>query len=101
MSIIALSRHADRQALATTFGATDIVEVRGEEAEHAVLDLTDGVGVDEDGRGVVRPAPAPVGVALRRHGHLDGVPEPRDEVEVLVAGRHGVSPRESVVARAL
>jgi threonine dehydrogenase-like Zn-dependent dehydrogenase len=44
--IIALSRHADRQALARQFGATDIVEVRGDEAEAAVLELTGGVGVD-------------------------------------------------------
>jgi hypothetical protein len=44
--IIALSRHADRQALATTFGATDIVSARGEEAEAAVLELTGGIGVD-------------------------------------------------------
>jgi threonine dehydrogenase-like Zn-dependent dehydrogenase len=44
--IIALSRHADRQALATTFGATDIIAARGEEAIAAVKELTDGVGVD-------------------------------------------------------
>ena len=44
--IIALSRHADRQALAREFGATDIVEERGEEATAAVKDLTGGVGVD-------------------------------------------------------
>ncbi len=44
--IIALSRHSDRQNLATTFGATDIVESRGAEAIEAVLDLTGGVGVD-------------------------------------------------------
>jgi threonine dehydrogenase-like Zn-dependent dehydrogenase len=44
--IIALSRHADRQALAREFGATDIVEERGEEAVETVLELTDGVGVD-------------------------------------------------------
>jgi threonine dehydrogenase-like Zn-dependent dehydrogenase len=44
--IIALSRHADRQRIASEFGATDIVESRGEEALQAVLDLTGGVGVD-------------------------------------------------------
>ena len=44
--IIALSRHADRQALAREFGATDIVEQRGDEATEAVMELTDGVGVD-------------------------------------------------------
>jgi threonine dehydrogenase-like Zn-dependent dehydrogenase len=44
--IIALSRHADRQELAREFGATDIVEQRGDEATEAVMDLTNGVGVD-------------------------------------------------------
>jgi threonine dehydrogenase-like Zn-dependent dehydrogenase len=44
--IIALSRKPARQELARDFGATDIVEQRGEEATEAVLELTDGVGVD-------------------------------------------------------
>jgi threonine dehydrogenase-like Zn-dependent dehydrogenase len=44
--IIALSRHRVRQELAREFGATDIVEQRGEEAVAAVMELTDGVGVD-------------------------------------------------------
>jgi threonine dehydrogenase-like Zn-dependent dehydrogenase len=44
--IIALSRHADRQKVAREFGATDIVEARGEEAIQAVLDLTGGIGAD-------------------------------------------------------
>jgi threonine dehydrogenase-like Zn-dependent dehydrogenase len=44
--IIALSRHAARQEVAREFGATDIIEPRGEEATQAVLDLTGGIGVD-------------------------------------------------------
>ena len=28
--VIAMSRHADRQAIARSFGATDVVEERGE-----------------------------------------------------------------------
>jgi threonine dehydrogenase-like Zn-dependent dehydrogenase len=44
--IIALSRHADRQELATEFGATDIVADRGEAAVSAVREMTGGVGVD-------------------------------------------------------
>jgi threonine dehydrogenase-like Zn-dependent dehydrogenase len=44
--IIALSRHSDRQRIAREFGATDIVESRGVEANEAVLDLTGRVGVD-------------------------------------------------------
>jgi len=44
--IIALSRNPARQAVAKEFGATDIVEERGDDAVQAVLRLTDGVGVD-------------------------------------------------------
>ncbi|HEX6452504.1 MAG TPA: zinc-dependent alcohol dehydrogenase family protein [Trebonia sp.] len=44
--VIAMSRHADRQKVAREFGATDIIEARGEEAIHAVLELTGGIGVD-------------------------------------------------------
>ena len=44
--IIALSRHADRQALAIEFGATDIVAERGEAAVEKVKEMTGGVGVD-------------------------------------------------------
>jgi threonine dehydrogenase-like Zn-dependent dehydrogenase len=44
--IIALSRHADRQQLATEFGATDIVAERGEEAVEKIKKMTGGVGVD-------------------------------------------------------
>lgn len=42
--IIAMSMHAPRQALARDFGATDIVEERGDEGVAAVRDLTDGLG---------------------------------------------------------
>jgi len=44
--IIALSRHPDRQKLAVAFGATDIVDQRGDPAAQAVLDLTGGIGAD-------------------------------------------------------
>src|SRR4051794_12561534 len=44
--IIALSRHADRQALATEFGATDIVAERGDEGVEKIKEMTGGVGVD-------------------------------------------------------
>lgn len=42
--IIAMSRHADRQALAREFGATDIVEERGEEGVARIKELTGGLG---------------------------------------------------------
>ncbi|MBE3001255.1 zinc-dependent alcohol dehydrogenase family protein [Nocardiopsis sp. HNM0947] len=42
--IIAMSRHADRQELARFYGATDIVEERGEAGVEKVRELTGGLG---------------------------------------------------------
>jgi threonine dehydrogenase-like Zn-dependent dehydrogenase len=42
--IIAMSRHADRQALARRLGATDIVEERGDAGVERIKELTDGLG---------------------------------------------------------
>ena len=42
--IIAMSRHEPRQQLALAFGATDIVEERGDEGVARIKDLTDGLG---------------------------------------------------------
>ncbi|MDR6907169.1 threonine dehydrogenase-like Zn-dependent dehydrogenase [Agromyces sp. 3263] len=42
--IIAMSRHADRQALAREFGATDVVEERGDAGVAKIRELTDGLG---------------------------------------------------------
>ena len=44
--IIALSRNPARQAVAREFGATDIVEERGDKAVDTVMSLTEGAGVD-------------------------------------------------------
>ncbi len=44
--IVAMSRHAPRQALATELGATDVVAERGEEGAAHVRDLLGGVGPD-------------------------------------------------------
>ena len=44
--IIVMSRHEDRQRLARTFGATDIVAERGEDGIAAVTDLLGGIGAD-------------------------------------------------------
>ncbi|MCK4120455.1 zinc-dependent alcohol dehydrogenase family protein [Ralstonia nicotianae] len=44
--IIAMSRHASRQQLARGFGATDIVEERGDEGVARIQDMTNGLGVD-------------------------------------------------------
>ena len=42
--IIAMSRHADRQALAREFGATDIVEERGDAGVEIIKQMTGGYG---------------------------------------------------------
>jgi threonine dehydrogenase-like Zn-dependent dehydrogenase len=42
--IIAMSRHADRQALAREFGATDIVTERGDVGVAKIKELTRGYG---------------------------------------------------------
>lgn len=44
--IIAMSRHASRQALAREFGATDLVAERGDEGIARIMELTHGVGAD-------------------------------------------------------
>lgn len=44
--IIAMSRHASRQKLAREFGATDIVEQRGQAAIDRIKEMTKGIGAD-------------------------------------------------------
>lgn len=44
--IIIMSSHKDRQQLALEFGATDIVEERGDDGVSKVMTLTHGVGAD-------------------------------------------------------
>jgi threonine dehydrogenase-like Zn-dependent dehydrogenase len=45
-TIIAMSRHKDRQRVALDFGATHIVAERGEDGLAAVRELTGGIGAD-------------------------------------------------------
>ena len=83
--IIALSTHPDRAAIAETFGATDIVPARGEEAVQTVLALTGGLGADGAGEcvgstaawetalDVVRPGGF-VGYVGVPHAVQDGLP---------------------------
>ncbi|MBD3689025.1 alcohol dehydrogenase catalytic domain-containing protein [Nanchangia anserum] len=42
--IIISSRHPQRQALAREFGATDVIEERGDDAAERIRELTDGLG---------------------------------------------------------
>lgn len=44
--IIIMSRHKDRQKLALEWGATDIVEERGEEGIKKILSITNDIGAD-------------------------------------------------------
>jgi threonine dehydrogenase-like Zn-dependent dehydrogenase len=44
--IVAMSRHESRQALAREFGATDIVEERGEDGIRVIREMFDGIGAD-------------------------------------------------------
>ena len=80
--VIAMSRHADRQAIAKEFGATDIVAERGEEGVARIKEMTEGIGADavlecvgtEDARkqavDAVRPG-GMVGVVGVPHGGVD------------------------------
>lgn len=44
--VVAMSRHASRAALAVEFGATDVIEERGDEGVARIRELFDGVGAD-------------------------------------------------------
>jgi hypothetical protein len=71
--VIALSRHADRQEVAREFGATDIVEARGEEAVQAVLDLTGGIGADAALECVGTAQSIATAFAVARPGSIVGI----------------------------
>jgi threonine dehydrogenase-like Zn-dependent dehydrogenase len=70
--IIALSRHADRQALASEFGATDIVAERGEEAVAKIKKMTGGVGVDATLECVGTGQSMQTAIAIARAGSMVG-----------------------------
>jgi threonine dehydrogenase-like Zn-dependent dehydrogenase len=70
--IIALSRNPVRQELARAFGATDIVEERGGEATEALLEMTDGVGVDATLECVGTGQSMTTALAIARPGSMVG-----------------------------
>jgi hypothetical protein len=70
--IIALSRDPIRQALARSFGAADVVAERGDAAAAAVLELTDGVGVDAALECVGTAQSVTTAVAVTRPGGMVG-----------------------------
>jgi len=71
--VIALSRNPARQAVATVFGATDIVEARGDEANEAVLEMTGGIGVDAALECVGTGESAATAFAIARPGSTVGI----------------------------
>jgi len=84
--IIALSRHPARQELAQEFGATEIVEGRGTAANEAVLELTDGVGVDAALECVGTGESMATAFAIARPGSTVGIVGVPHDVEVPFEG---------------
>jgi threonine dehydrogenase-like Zn-dependent dehydrogenase len=69
--IISMSRHESRQRLALEFGATDIVEERGEEGVAKIKDLTNGLGAHSVVEAVGTPqSMAQAMGATRPGGHI-------------------------------
>jgi threonine dehydrogenase-like Zn-dependent dehydrogenase len=71
--IIALSRNPARQAVATAFGATDVLAERGDEAVELVMQMTDGIGVDAALECVGTGESAATAFAISRPGSTVGV----------------------------
>jgi threonine dehydrogenase-like Zn-dependent dehydrogenase len=71
--IIALSRHPVRQAVARQFGATDVIELRGDAASEAVLELTGGIGVDAAMECVGTEQSIATAAAIARPGSTIGI----------------------------
>ena len=91
--IIAMSRHPERQALAEFYGATDIVEERGDEGVARIKELTGGLGAHSviEAVGTQESFMQAVG-ATRGGGHLGYVGVNYDVqisgIELFFAGIH-------------
>jgi threonine dehydrogenase-like Zn-dependent dehydrogenase len=107
--IIALSRNPVRQALATGFGATDIVAERGEEATEKILEMTGGIGVDAALECVGTGQSMTTAFAIARVGSVVGaIGAPHDVVVPIntvifrnVGLRGGVSPARRYIPELL
>jgi threonine dehydrogenase-like Zn-dependent dehydrogenase len=108
--IILLGRHADRIALARTFGVTDIVRERGDEAVARVRELTGGFGVHAVLECVGTDQAMQVAVGIARAGgaigrvgvpHYDSVPnaQPMFYRNIIVGG--GPAPVRAYIAELL
>jgi threonine dehydrogenase-like Zn-dependent dehydrogenase len=80
--IIALSRNPARQAVAREFGATDIVEERGDAAIEAVRQMTDGLGVEAALECVGTGESMHTAFAIARSGGVVGAVGAPHDVEV-------------------
>ena len=80
--IIALSRNPARQAVAREFGATDIVEERGEAAVEAIHALTGGIGVEAALECVGTGESMRTAFAITRSGGMVGAVGAPHDVEV-------------------
>jgi threonine dehydrogenase-like Zn-dependent dehydrogenase len=99
--VIALGRNPARIAVARQFGATDVVEARGDEAVAAVLELTDGLGVSAVLECVGTQQAMDTAIAITRDGgsigfvgvpaEVDGIP-PRPVFGRNLGVRGGVAP---------
>ncbi len=88
--IIALSRNPVRQQVARSFGATDILDERGDAAIDAVLEMTNGVGVDAALECVGTGQSVATALGIARPGSVVGA----------VGVPHGVdNPMETVIFR--
>ncbi len=66
--VILMSRHTDRQAIGRRFGATDIVEARGDAGIAAVRELTGGLGVRHVVEAVGTPESWAMAMGMAREG---------------------------------
>jgi threonine dehydrogenase-like Zn-dependent dehydrogenase len=80
--IVALSRNPARQAVAREFGATDIVAERGDAAVEAVLQMTDGLGVEAALECVGTGESMNTAFAIARSGGIVGAVGAPHDVEV-------------------
>jgi threonine dehydrogenase-like Zn-dependent dehydrogenase len=108
--IIALSRNPARQKLATTFGATDILAERGDAAVSAVLEMTDGIGVDATLECVGTGQSIATAMAVARPGSVVGIVGVPHDVDASIATtivfrnvglRGGVAPARTYIPELL
>jgi alcohol dehydrogenase len=84
--IVLGSTHEDRHQLAREWGATDIIDVRGDDAIKALLDLTDGYGAHAVLECVGTKESAETAFAIARPGAIVGRVGVPHDVEIDAAG---------------